>query len=631
MKAKENGLLRIAERVSDGRAVDWDTEERLHPDLAGTLRWMRHLESVARKYGGLDSAVEETAGIGVEMGDEVGAGVTDRAVRAGAPPLQKWGHLRILERIDGGQFGDVYRAFDPGLQREVALKLWRPKPGQDEGDLDQFLAEARRLARVRHPNVLVVHGADRHEGIAGMWTDLVHGETLEKRLETQGALGETEAALIGIELCGALAAVHAAGLVHRDVKTANVMRAEGGHYVLMDFGTVGELTPAGHLDESITMRGTPLAMAPEQLQFGKITPAADIYELGALLYRLVTGHYPIEAEDLYALAEKHRTGEVVPLRDRRPELDARFIQVIEKALDPDPARRHASAGAMERALLEALRGASAAGGPRADESDRLPAFVVQEQVNFPTTHDDGPSKASTTSGAPMPVKPGRMRWYRRWQVYAGALVVCVAVVVAGNHGRRTAQSAIQSVKQQGPVEGTREPIEETRQPLAPVTPPPTPVVPAFDVNASLNRATASGYERLLPGARVAPGDHLFVEIEGSKPMYVYVLTEDAEGSGQVLYPTGGTQVSPFDAGKTHRIPSGNLYWPLDDVGNRESFAIVASTQRQSRLEEWLKSVRLRGVGEPEPLPARMNEGLALLPPSGADPWVWRITLDKETR
>jgi len=107
-----------------------------------------------------------------------------------------------------------------------------------------------------------------------------------------------------------------------------------------------------------------------------------------------------------------------------------------------------------------------------------------------------------------------------------------------------------------------------------------------------------------------------------------VLTEDAEGSGQVLYPTDGTDVVPFEAGRTHRIPSGNLYWPLDAVGNRESFAIVASTHRQARLEEWLQSVKLRGVGRPEPLPARMDEGLALLPPSGADPWVWRITVEK---
>src|SRR5262249_48722819 len=149
----------------------------------------------------------------------------------------------------------------------------------------------RTLARVRHRNVLSVLGAARHDGRVGMWTELVSGETLEESLARRGRFGDTEAARVGIELCRAQAAVHAAGLIHRDVKTRNVMRAEGGRIVLMDFGSVTRWSPLESADAEAFRVGTPLAMAPEQLSGAKLDPRADLYGLGVLLYRLVSGRY----------------------------------------------------------------------------------------------------------------------------------------------------------------------------------------------------------------------------------------------------------------------------------------------------------------------------------------------------
>src|SRR5437773_2697603 len=148
---------------------------------------------------------------------------------------ERWGHLLLIEKIGEGSYGEVYRARDTWLDREVALKLLKPMPGQ-EAALLRILHEARTLARVRHPNVVTVHGADIHDGRVGLWMEFVPGRTLEDALQTRERFTVAEAVLIGQELCQALAAVHASGLVHRDVKTRNVIREGGGRVVLMDFG-----------------------------------------------------------------------------------------------------------------------------------------------------------------------------------------------------------------------------------------------------------------------------------------------------------------------------------------------------------------------------------------------------------
>ena len=140
------------------------------------------------------------------------------------------------------------------LQRDVAVKLLG-----DTGRSAEIIQEARLLARVRHPNVVTVYGVDQHDGVVGLWMEFVDGLTLTRVLATRGVLGPREAALIGIDLCRAVAAVHKAGLVHRDIKAQNVMREAGGRIVLMDFGA-GEMradrTPSGRVT------GTPLYLAP---------------------------------------------------------------------------------------------------------------------------------------------------------------------------------------------------------------------------------------------------------------------------------------------------------------------------------------------------------------------------------
>ena len=158
---------------------------------------------------------------------------------AAAP--KRWGHLLLVRKIGEGAFGEVYEALDTWLDHPRALKLLKPEVAS-RASAPQILHEARKLVRVRHPNVVMVYGADIHDGRVGFWMELIEGQTLEERGERR-TLQRREAS-IGQDLCRALAAVHPQSL-HRDIKAQNVMRADGGRIVLMDFGAGDSRVGAG--------------------------------------------------------------------------------------------------------------------------------------------------------------------------------------------------------------------------------------------------------------------------------------------------------------------------------------------------------------------------------------------------
>jgi Flp pilus assembly protein TadD len=242
----------------------------------------------------------------------------------------------------------VYRAFDPALQRHVALKLLLPGRLTQEQELNSLLREARAIAQVRHPNVAPVYGIDRHEGRLGFWSDFVQGKTLSEILATHGSMGAREAALIAIDVCRAAGAVHAAGFLHRDIKTGNVMREEGGRILLLDFG----LTHARGTDEDSS--GTPAYMAPELLRGEPATIASDIYAIGVMLFHLLTTQYPIEGSDVAQLRAAHVSGRRRTLLDVRPDLPEPLARVVETAISPAPEQRFSSAGQMIAALSQAV-------------------------------------------------------------------------------------------------------------------------------------------------------------------------------------------------------------------------------------------------------------------------------------
>ncbi|HUB51033.1 MAG TPA: protein kinase [Terracidiphilus sp.] len=296
---------------------------------------------------------------------ERSAGSSEAGFRAG----QKWGPFELLDRVGRGSFGEVYRAWDPSLQREVGLKILLPRAADEDRQYEELLREARALASMRHPNILPIYGVDRHDGRVGFWTDFVHGKTLAALVREQGPFGYREVALIGLDVTRALSAVHRAGLVHRDIKAENVMREEGGRILLMDFG-LSSLATRGQ-----ELAGTPRYMAPELFRGTEASVATEIYAVGVLLFFLVSGRYPGSSLPLAGMpqatgdeptssesviltpvrsAQLPANLEGVSLLDHRPDLPEGFARVIEKAIDPDPAKRFASAGALSSALSEML-------------------------------------------------------------------------------------------------------------------------------------------------------------------------------------------------------------------------------------------------------------------------------------
>ncbi len=257
-----------------------------------------------------------------------------------------WGRFIVLQRVGRGGFGIVYRAWDPQLEREVALKVLDPT-NLARAAADEWLREGQVMARIRHPSVLTVYDAQRSGTEVGLVMEFVRGRTLASLVVEQGPLSAEEATVIGIALCDALSAVHASNLVHRDVKASNVMRESGGRIVLMDFGAGRDLR-AEHDRQHVV--GTPLYMAPEVLLGERPTTEADIYSLGVLLYHLVTGSYPIEEHGIEDLQLAHVSGTRIALGDRRSTLPMAFVDAVERALSPEADDRPASTQALKREL-----------------------------------------------------------------------------------------------------------------------------------------------------------------------------------------------------------------------------------------------------------------------------------------
>jgi len=341
MKAPdETRLVGVAASILNGAAVDWDSVKQQASDAAAgrVVGELQALERIAAFHR--DAAADPPT-------DEPTA-------PADVGPLGTWGHLTLLERIDKGSFGSVFRARDPKLQADVALKLAALQDGLAI-DPAGALREARLLARVRHPNVVRVHGVDVIEGRVGIWMEFVEGESLAALLRRQGPLSAREAALIGADICHALAAVHRAGLIHGDVKARNVMREAGGRTVLMDFGTGKDVGAQSTLPaQGIDLAGTPLYLAPEVFRGEHRSKLGDIYGLGVLLYHLVTNQYPVEGRTRTEVEAAHARGARSRLRDVRPDLPTAFVDAVERAIAVDPNERFQSAGAFDAALSRFL-------------------------------------------------------------------------------------------------------------------------------------------------------------------------------------------------------------------------------------------------------------------------------------
>jgi TolB-like protein/Flp pilus assembly protein TadD/predicted Ser/Thr protein kinase len=350
-------LLDVAAAVADGTPVDWDSAER----LATTDEDRRLLEEL-RFIAGMVRPVAADSSSSLTRLDRP---VTVSLPVASATPHSEaafWGPLKLLEHVGRGTFGDVYRAWDSRLDREVALKILRQREQEDEARVSTVIQEGRLLARVRHPNVVTVYGAERIDGRVGMWMEFIHGQTLEQELRQNGPFAVDRVIDIGVDLADALTTVHRAGLIHGDVKTHNVMSGSDGRIVLTDFGAGFELDET--LGDQRDVAGTPVCIAPEVFAGQSVTPASDVYSLGVLLYHLVTGTYPVRGATAREVREAHASGTRTTLATERADLPSAFVRVVDRALDPHPDSRYQSPAELGAELALLRPPAAAATRPR---------------------------------------------------------------------------------------------------------------------------------------------------------------------------------------------------------------------------------------------------------------------------
>ena len=253
---------------------------------------------------------------------------------------------RLVERIDEGGAGEVWRARDEKLDRDVAIKLLGPDA--DDAFRARFADEARRAAAVVHPNVVTVFDEGRDGADAFMVMELVPGKTLREIVAERGPLPAHEVARLIRQVAAALDAAHAAGVIHCDVKPANVIVDREGLAKLTDFG----IARAARDRDEQELLGTARYIAPERVEGGPVTARTDVYGLGLVAYELLTGRPAFDGATSEELVRERLVGPPPSLRLARVGIDDRLDAIVGRALATLPDRRYASAGAFARAFSD---------------------------------------------------------------------------------------------------------------------------------------------------------------------------------------------------------------------------------------------------------------------------------------
>jgi predicted Ser/Thr protein kinase len=262
------------------------------------------------------------------------------------------GKYRVLERIGRGGMGIVYKAVDETLDRDVAIKVLNSD--FTDGDvLKRFRAEAVTLARLNHPGIATIYELHRQNDELMMVMEFVRGETLHQLSDRIGPLDPPQAAHLCMQVLDALSHAHRAGVIHRDLKPANLMVTEGGVVKVMDFG-IARVLGSEHFTMGGLMMGTPAFMSPEQVTGQPIDARADLYAIGVIFYRLVSGRLPFIADTAIAMVQKQISDQPTPLAEVRQDLPAWCTTVVERALAKDPAQRFQSAEEFRGALTAAV-------------------------------------------------------------------------------------------------------------------------------------------------------------------------------------------------------------------------------------------------------------------------------------
>lgn len=310
------------------------------------------------------------------------------------------GKYRVVARLGRGGMAEVYKAYQPGLDRYVSIKVLHSHLLDDEDFIGRFEREALATGKLRHPNIVQAVDFDREGEIHFMAMEFIDGPTLKNEMKTRRIEGKPfsleEVARIFTALCSAIDYAHRRNMIHRDIKPANVMINQEGQVVLTDFG-IAKIMGGTQYTRTGSLSGTPAYMSPEQGQGERADERSDIYALGVMLYEMVTGVVPYEADTPYAVIMKHIT-QPLPLPTKvNPSIPENVERVILKAMSKDPVDRYQTAGELASALREAV------GLSPDDNLQKHPLVTVAsppvvEEVEYSTDRLTARQKTKANSG-----------------------------------------------------------------------------------------------------------------------------------------------------------------------------------------------------------------------------------------
>jgi hypothetical protein len=393
----------------------------------------------------------------------------------------EFGGYRIERRLGRGGMGILYLAIEPGLERQVALKLIAPEAAADDVFAKRFVEESRIAASIEHPNVVPIYAAGEQDGVPFIAMRYVSGSDLSRRIAREGRLQPARAAALIAQVGNGLDAIHAAGLVHRDVKPANVLLSGGEgeeHAYITDFGVARNVATESGLTQTGRFVGTLDYVAPEQISGGAVDARADVYALGCLLFKLLTGEVPFPRDGEAARLYAHLNDPPPAPSLYAPEVSMALDDVVIRAMSKQPDDRYPSAGDLGRAAAAAVTGTNVAVPERTvatgAAATREPQTVTSPQPATPAPTPDPtvatrPLEAERGPGAERPPAGGGRR---RPLLLAGALaavaLVTAAIAIASSGGDgddATATTAAQQKEAPAKQEKKPEPEPLTRSEL----------------------------------------------------------------------------------------------------------------------------------------------------------------------
>ncbi len=294
--------------------------------------------------------------------------------------LGRLGHYEVLEVLGKGGFGIVFRAYDEVLQRVVAIKVLATPMAATSPARNRFLREARAAAQIRHENVVQIHAIEE-QPLPYLVMEFIPGETLQQRLDRRGPLDVDEVTQVGRQIAEGLAAAHAAGLIHRDIKPGNILLEEGQKWrvKITDFGLARAADDAS-LTQSGVVAGTPLYMSPEQARGDTLSHHTDLFSLGSVLYAITTAQPPFRAGNTLAVLKRVAEQTPRPIPEIVPETPAWLCWIIAKLMAKDACQRFQTASEVSEALEAGLTAPGtvvpALRQPATRSRRLLPAFVL---------------------------------------------------------------------------------------------------------------------------------------------------------------------------------------------------------------------------------------------------------------